>query len=183
MGTGRGKREEKNLQNQAQAQMDAWQPTAIENKDTADILQFKNDWSSGKDIKDIDYLKPYYNLFNSAKNRETDERGIGAMGFNDLTGGSGQLAGLIGRQLQARNEQNASGQLYNAANQAHDAATNQGNFLTGVADNRAAGKAGLANQRYTAYLNRPHRPSFWEKLLAGGQQAAASFASSSGGGG
>ena len=32
--------------------------------------------------------------------------------------------------------------------------------------------ANMSSNRYTAYLNRPKQPSFWEKLALGGVQAA-----------
>jgi hypothetical protein len=174
MGSSRGKNStENNLSNQSQQAYDAWQPTALETKQNDRTIKFLDDWDSGKDIGEMDAVKPYFNLYNSAVNRDADEQGVGAMGFNDLTGGgNGKMAALVGEQLKSRRQQDASGQLYGAANQAYSDAQNEGNVLSGMAEGRMAGKAGLAEQRYSAYLNRPRVPSIWEKLLLGGVQAA-----------
>lgn len=173
MGSSRGKNTtETNLQNQSQQAYDAIQPTAFETEEEARIKKFRDDWDSGKDIGEMDYVKPYFNLYNSAVNRNSDEQGVGAMGYNGLTGDNGKMAALVGEQLKSRRQEDASGQLYNAANQAYEGATNEGITLSGMDENRMATKAGVANQRYSTYLNRPRVPSIWEKLLLGGVQAA-----------
>ncbi len=177
MGTGRGKRQEETYRKDADAQIAAWQPTPIETKKNERVTKFLGDWDSGKDVSEMDYVKPYFNLYNSAVNRQqNEEQGVGALGTNQLTGGDGRMGGLIGKQIAARNQQDASGQLYNAANQAYEGATNEGEFLINTSEGRAGNKAGLMQQRYTSYLNRPKKPSIWETLLQGGLQAGAAYA-------
>lgn len=145
------------------------------------MIKFQDDWDSGKDIGEIDYVKPYVNLYNSAVNRQAgEEQGVGALGTNELTGGGGKMGSLIGQQLASRRQQDASGQLYNAANEAYENAQGEGDSLIATANNRLSGKAGLAEQRYTSYLNRPKKPSIWEQLLTGGMSAVGSYAGAGG---
>jgi hypothetical protein len=181
MGTGRGaKKKEENLEREATAATNAWQATPFETEETARINKFRKQWDDGTDIGSMDYVKPYFNLYKSAINRDTDEQGVGVLGANGLSGASGAQAGLIGQQLKARREQDASGQLYDAANEAYADSTGQGNVMAQMTGSRLAGKAGLANQRYTSYLNRPKKPSIWETLLMktieGAGQAAGAYA-------
>jgi hypothetical protein len=176
MATGRGKKREQQLEQKADAQIAAWQPSPLEQQQTARTQKFLTDWDSGKDVGEIDALRPYMNLYNSSVNREQDERGIGAMGFNDMTGGNGNMAAMVGEQLKARRQQQASGQLYNAANAAHaDATGNQAQFLMGLSENRAAGKAGLVNNQLSAYYGRQKKPSIWETILGGAAQVGAAY--------
>lgn len=180
MATGRGKKEETNLQNQAQTAYNEYKPSALETKQNDRVTNFLSDMDSGKDVKDIDYLRPYYNLYNNAASDDfSGLSGVGLLGNNALSGSNGQIAGVIGKQLASRRQQEASGDLYNAVNDAQTAATNEGNYLINTEQNRMAGKAGLANERYTAYLNRPRKPSIWEQLLQGGMQAGAAYLSHS----
>jgi hypothetical protein len=167
------KQREADLQKQSDAAVAAWKPSPLEEAQQKRVTGFLSDWDSGKDVSEIDYLRPYYNLYNNAADDTPDMAGEGLLGNNMLSGANGQVAGLIGKQLQSRRQQDASGQLYNAATAAHaDATGSQIPFLVGTEQNRFAGKAGLADQRYMAYLNRPKKTPFWQSLLLGGMQTA-----------
>jgi hypothetical protein len=177
MSSSRGRQQETNLQNQAQAATNAAavvNPLQQQQQDR--ILNFNNQWDSGTDVKDINYLKPYYNLYEGAA-RDTDpEAGGGLLANNLLSGANGRLATLIGEQQASRRKEAASGQLYDAANQAQQAATSEGNVVAGADTAQRMGVANLANQRYTAYLDRPQRPSIWEQILGGAMNAGAAYA-------
>lgn len=180
MGTGRGKekQQESQLLTNAQSAQAAYQESPLEAQQRARVQGFLSDLDAGKDVRDINYVKPYLNLYNNAINRQTDEKGVGTLGFNALSGeGGGKMAGLIGAQLKARRDQDASGQLYNSVNAAQaDATNNQLPFLIGTEQSRMANKAHMATGLYSTYLNRPQRQSIWEKMLLAGIQGGSQIA-------
>lgn len=178
MGSGRGRNERR--EDQAHAthvqQIQQWQPTPVETRQNERILGFINDVDSGKDVKDISYLKPYFNLYENAKGAQNAERmGSGALNL----GGEGN-ANMVNRLREVHGErraQDAAGQLSNAYNAAYaDATGNQIPFLTGLSENRHAGKTGATGSLYSTILNRPRQQPFWQQLLMGGMQAAGTVA-------
>lgn len=154
------------------------QADPLETAQRARVQGFLDDMKAGKDVRDMEYVRPYFNLYNSAINRQTDEKGVGTLGFNALSGGGGgKMAGLIGEQLKARRDQDASGQLYNSFNAAQaDATNNQLPFLIGTEQSRMANKANMATGLYSTYLNRPQRQSIWERILLAGIQGGSQIA-------
>jgi hypothetical protein len=173
MGSGRGHQQEQNLQNQSQAAINtAAQVNPLQQQQQDRLMKFNNDWDSGKDVSQIDYLKPYFNLYNNASKDTTDQAGVGLLGNNALAGSNGRLATLIGEQQKSRRQEDASGQLYNAANQARADATGEGNVISAADTNQRMGVADLSERRYTNYLNRPRQTPFWQTLLQGGMMAA-----------
>ncbi|HEX8636658.1 MAG TPA: hypothetical protein VF692_01245 [Pyrinomonadaceae bacterium] len=172
MATGRGKKEEQRLQQEATTATNAWQPSELEKKLEANTLGFLNDWDSGKDVKDISGLQPYMNLFQNAKKGEAAEKlGGGILNLGNANSG---MAEKMRQQVQLRQEESASGQLYDAANAAHAGATGVlAPQLMNLSENRLSGRAQLANQRYSNYLNRPKTPNPFLQLLGTGMQAAA----------
>lgn len=167
MGTGRGKKRERELERKADVATQQVQPSELEKLQEKNVLDFIKQWQSGKDVKDIDALSPHLNLFNNAKESENVEK-LGGGGFN-LAGKEGaKVAGLVREQNALRKEQEAAGNLYNAANTAYGYATGSiAPRLMAAHENRVFGKAQLANNRYNAYLNRPQKPNPW--LMAFGQ--------------
>lgn len=101
---------------------------------------------------------------------------------NQLAGANGQLTGLIGKQLAARKQQQASGDLYNAAQGAYHDSIAEGQGIAGSDTAQRLNIAQLANQRYTSYLNRPDRPGFFTRMLTGFAQGAGQAAGMSAGG-
>lgn len=176
MATGRGKNKEEDYRKQADQHLDNYKAGEYETNQTRRINKFHSEWDAGKDVGGMDYVKPFLDLYKGASANREAEQGMGVLGNNQLTGGNGQMAGLIGQQLQSRRQENASGMLYDAVNSAHSDSVQQGNFMAQMGDNRLGNKANMSQQRYTAYLNRPKKPSIWETLLQGGLAAGAAYA-------
>lgn len=177
MGSGRGNSQETNLSNQAQAaSTKAAEVNPLQQAQQASIQKFWGDRDAGKDVGQISYLSPYYNLFNSSKNANQNYAGDGLLSDNAMAGGNGRMLGLIGKQLQDRKEQQASGDLYNASNEAYRDSVNTGMGIANADTQQRLELANQANQRYSTYLNRPRKPSIWEQLLGGAMGAASSFA-------
>lgn len=176
MGTGRGRKREQELERKADNAIAQIKPSPLEDLKNRRTIDFLKDWESGKDVRDIDYLKPYLNLYDEAVGQSQNYAGEGLLGNNALSGSNGQVAGLIGQQLADRRKQGAAGQLYNTANMAYMGANSDADNLINVENNRQMGRAGLINDQYTAYLGRQKKPSIWEQLLQGGMNVAASYA-------
>ncbi len=172
MGTGKGKKQETQLQQQAQQAYNEVKPSDYELYQKPLDLQLLKDLNSGKDVRDVEGLRWNLNLFNNA-GKDPDVSGQGLLGQNQLTGANSNMMGLIGQQLKARQEQENQGQLYNSVIDAKNSAQDRSLGFAGMEGNRQMGRAELANNRYTAYLNRPRKPSFWENLLMGGLSAGA----------
>lgn len=172
MGTGRGRREERRLQNEATAATNAVQPTPYERYQQPLDLQLLRDLDSGKDVSEIDGLRWSYNLFQNA-GRDPDLEGVGLLGNNALAGGNQKQLGLIAQQLKARERQQNEGLLYDSVQGARQGAMARSQGFAGMEDSRNRFRAEMANQRYSTYLNRPRQQSMWERLLLGGMQAGA----------
>lgn len=179
MGTSRGKekKREEVLQTQADTATAEWQPSELEKQQESRVSGFLKDWDSGKDVKDISFLRPFMNLFQGAKTGQAAEK-LGAGALNLSGAGAGGMAEVMRQQNQLRKEEAASGQLYDSANGAYQYASGTlAPSLMGMSENRLSGKAQLANQRYNSYLNRPKTPSPWMQLLTSGIGAAGAAAS------
>jgi hypothetical protein len=173
MGTGRGKQQETVLLNRDKASIDkAAEVNPLQSARQADLLNFRGQVNNGTDIKDIDLMRPNMNLFNNAQRDGADETGVGLLGSNALSGANGKLATLIGEQQKSRRQEQAQGDLYNAFNQTQHEAAGEGQQIAQADTAQRLGVAGLNNQLYTQYLNRPNRPSWWQPLLQGGMMAA-----------
>lgn len=160
MPTGRGKKKEEGLGVQATAAYNQVQPTPLESKLEASSLAFLNDMSSGKDVKDIEALKPYTNIYNSATSDQQNDRK--SNGLLDATGAGGGAAQAYGAYLKYKRQQDAAGQLENAYNMTNAQVTGSiAPMLIGQANQRNMGRAGLAQQAFTSYQNRPADQGFW----------------------
>ena len=175
MGTSRGKNQETNLQNQAQAATDAIKPTAYEDYANKRNLSLLTQLDSGKDVKDIAELSPNLNLFNSSVANNQDYAGEGLLSPNALSGGNTGQLGLISKQISDRRRQQAEGDLYNGVMDARQAAEAGGQWGAVQENSRNMGKAGIVNQRYTAYLNRPQKPGILSSIIGGGASVAGSL--------
>lgn len=178
MGSGRGNSQETNLSNQAEAaSTKAAEVNPLQQAQQDRIKKYWGDLDAGKDVSQISYLSPYYNLFNNSKNANQNYAGDGLLSDNAMAGGNGRMLGLIGQQMKARKEQQASGDLYNAANQAYGDSVSTGMGVANADTSQRLELANQANQRYSSYLNRPRKPSIWEQLLGGAMGAASSYVS------
>lgn len=174
----RGKQDQQqqdNLNAQAQTATDSIAPSAYEQYQQPQDLNTLQQLDSGADVSNIDGLRWTANLYNN-RNKGFDDKGVGLLGNNQLSGnGNSQMLGAINEQEKARNDQEASGQLYNAVGQERQNALDRSQGFASQDDNRNFAKAGLANQRYSTFLNRPQRPSLFSQLLGGGMNAAAAY--------
>lgn len=183
MGSSRGKTNrarEDAAYNATQASIQQWQPSELEKKQNERVLGFINDVDSGKDVKDIKYVSPYFNLYNNAKNTQNQER----LGSGALQLGSQSNPNYVARMREVnseRRQQEAAGQLSNAFNAAYSDATNQQiPFLTGLSEQRHAGKTQANSGLYQTLLHRPKQTPFWQQLvlagISGGAQVAGAAA-------
>lgn len=175
MGTGRGRKEEQRLKTEADQATAAWQPSELENIQNQRTVDFLKQWGKGDDVKDISYLNPYMDLFRNAKNGEAAEKlGAGALVMSNPNSG---MAERMRQQNEMRQEENAAGQLYDSANSAYLNATGViAPQLMQMNENRVAGKARLANDRYVAFFNRPKQAPWWQQMLNSAAQGASSAA-------
>lgn len=177
MGTKRDRREakaqEKTYQQEADTQIEKIKPTPFEDYYNTRNLNLLKGLDSGKDVRDIAELSPYLNLYDSAAKDQPELAGEGLLSNNQLAGGNGQLAGLIGKQLQSRRQQDASGALYNAVQGARGEAVSGGQWGSQMDNTRNIAKSGILNDRYNSFANRRKQPGFWERLLTGGMAAGA----------
>lgn len=180
MGTSRGKKEQQ--VNTAQAQVEtaiqAVKPTELETKVQASSTKFLDDISAGKDVKDIEGMSPYYDLYNGAVNAGEAEKysGGGALSFAE-NGGNSNLATLLRGQQQARNEQAGAGQLYNALNARRGQV--EGNIvplLMNSQANRDNTVLGARTGIYQSVLAQPEKTPFWQSALLAGIGGASSIA-------
>ncbi len=182
MGSSRGKQKE----NKAEARVDQayaeYKPSPLEEMRTKRTMKFLQDFEGGKDVKDIEALSPYLNLFNNAKNSQSNQMvGRGAVALAN-PGAANQVSDLD-KYVQAQREQDASGMLYNAANEGYQDAVSESGALMNMDQQRKAGRLGFANQQYHTVMNRPQRIPLWERLLKIGASAGTSIASGGMGGG
>lgn len=176
IGTGRGRREETRLQNEATAATNAVQPTPYERYQQPLDLKLLQDLDSGKDVSEIDGLRWSYNLFQNA-GQDPELEGAGLLGNNALAGGNQSQLGLIAKQIKARERQQNEGMLYDSVQDARAGAMGRSQGFSGMEDSRNRFRAEMANQRYSTYLNRPRPQSAWERILLGGMSSAAKIGS------
>lgn len=173
--TGSGKKkQEKQLQQQAQTAYQEIKPSDYELYQKPKDLQFIKDLDTGKDVRDIDQLRWHLNLFDNAQ-KDPNLSGMGLLGQNQLTGANSNLMGLIGQQIAGRQQQQAQGDLYNAVQDTRGETFGRLGDFSNMEASRQMGRAGLANQMFTSYLHRPKKPSLFEQILGGGAQVAAGF--------
>lgn len=176
MGSSRGKQQTTQAKTQADTAYREYTPSPLEIEQNNRILKFNRQRDNGTDIKDIDAVSPYYNLFEGAKrNQENSMVGTGALALAGDTNRS-KDAGRLQQQMQSEKEQNAAGMLYNAYNQTDANLNNQGNFLIGVDQQRKSGRAGMAQQMYQTELHKPKNTPWWQTALGvGGQVGSAAI--------
>jgi hypothetical protein len=166
--TGSGKKKEQQLQNTTQTYIQqAAQPTEMQTALDKHNKAVIEGLDSGKDVKDISELSPYYNLYNNSINDNQDYAGEGLLSANELSGGNSGQLGLIGKQLNARRKQQAQGDLYNAVQGARNDATTGGMWSANLTNQRNLGVAGLEDNLYNQYLNRPNRPGLFSQIMQG----------------
>lgn len=134
-----------------------------------------NALDSGTDVRNIKELNPYLNLFDSSVANNQNYSGQGLLSQNELSGGNSRQLGLIAQQIQARQKQQAQGDLYNAVQGAHQAAESGLQWGAGMDQNRNMGNAQMQNQRYTTIWSRPQQPSIWSQILGGAARVATAF--------
>jgi hypothetical protein len=174
MGTGSGKKEEKRLSQQAQTAYQEIKPSDYELYQKPKDLAFIKDLDSGKDVRDIEGLRWHLNLFDSAQ-RDPNLAGMGLLGQNQLTGANSNLMGLIGKQIQARQQEQAQGDLYNSVQDARAETHGRLGQLSEMEASRQMGRAGVANQMYATYLHRPKKPGILSQVLGAGAQVASGY--------
>jgi hypothetical protein len=180
MGTGGGKQkkqEETYRKQQDAAIQQVRTPSEYEKHQQPLDLAFLKDLNSGKDVRDIDSLRWNLNLFDNAQKDPAEVAGAGLMGDNALVGANQNVMGMIGKQLQARQQQQAQGDLYNSVQNTRAETHGRLGQFADAEQARNMGFANMSSNRYTAYLNRPKQPSFWEKLALGGVNAAGQLGS------
>jgi len=134
-----------------------------------------NALDSGTDVRNIKELNPYLNLFDSSVANNQNYTGQGLLSQNELSGGNSRQLGLIAQQTQARQKQQAQGDLYNSVQGAHQAAESGLQWGAGMDQNREMGNAQMQNQRYTTIWSRPPQPSLLGQILRGAAGGAAAF--------
>lgn len=164
---GKQKKEEQQAHNQANQTIQEYKASPLEEAETARIMKFRKQWDGGTDVKDIEGLAPYLDLFNSSKQGQENARvgtGMFALGGQNSAGDVSKASDLE-KMIQSQKEQAGQGMLYNAANNANAEATGQGNFLINTDQQRKAGRAGLAGNFYNSILNRPQKTPWWQTAL------------------
>lgn len=177
MATGRSKKkqEETDLKNQAQAAVNEIKPSDYELYQKPLDLALLKDLDSGKDVSQIDGLRWTHNLFQN-RNKGFEDTGVGLLGANELSGNANAgMLGAVREQIKARNDQDAQGALYDSVNESRGNAMARSMGFAGMEGNRNLQKADLTNQRYTSFLTRQQKPSFWQQMLMGGMQAGATL--------
>jgi hypothetical protein len=176
MGSGRGKKNEQAALQTAQTAYKEYTPDPLEEMRKKRTMKFLGDFDSGKDVKDMEALSPFLNLYNNAKNSQSNQqigRGVVALGRSGNT--DAQVSDLD-KYVQAQREQDASGMLYDAANEGYQNAVNESQNLINIDQTRKANRAGIANQMYGIQLNRPKQKPLWERLLGIGASAGSTIA-------
>lgn len=176
MGTSRGKKQEETYRKEADTARAEVKASPLEEKRNASAMQFFNDIESGKDVSEIAALKPNLNLYNAAvSDQQNDRKGTGILQLG-ARGANPNQAAALDTYMKYQRQQNAAGQLENAYNATYaDYSGNLSPLLMQMSNQRQATKAGLAQDAYKTYLNRPKTPSIWEKLLQGGISAATAY--------
>lgn len=114
-------------------------------------------------------MSPYLDIFNAASAKQKGQRfGLGMLNMGASNANPNLMAALA-QQDESHRRQDAANQLNNAF--AFKDAQVRGGIpnLIGIAENRAGGKAGMANQNANAAANRwsqfQIRPGFWATML------------------
>lgn len=160
-------------------------PSELQTRLEQEDLNFLDD-TSGKngpmDIYKVRGMEPYLDLYNHAKEGQTQERfGEGAL---TLAGdGSSGWGKLMKEHRAAQREQDAAGQLSNAFAVKNAEVRGSALPLINAGINRASSAAGVASnnagQAGNIWMNyrQTQRPSFWSQLLGGIQGVAQGAAS------
>lgn len=127
---------------------------------------------SNKDWTTVDEFRPSLDLYNSSIANNEDYAGEGLLSPNALSGGNAGQLGVISKQIKDRRQSQAAGDAYNSVMGAVKDAETGGQWSAGMDQSRNMNNAGMQNDRYTAWLQRPKKPSFWENLLMGGLSAS-----------
>lgn len=186
MGSSRGKNQEKVAETRFNTAYDDYKADPLEKYRSERTMNFMKEFDSGKDVKDMEAVSPYYNLFQNAKNAQMNGqigKGVVALGQNP---NSDRQVSDQDKYLQSQREQNASGMLYDATNNAYNGAMNESQFLINTAQNRAGNRLNTAGNMYSNILNRPKQPSLFERIMGiatGAGRTAASLGVNFGGGG
>jgi hypothetical protein len=182
MGSGRGKKNEKAALQTAQTAYNEYKPSPLEEKRTARTMKFLDQYEGGTDVKDMEALSPFLDLFNNAKNSQMNQRigsGVVALG---RSGNSDSQITDADKYIQAQREQDAAGMLYNATNDAYRGATDESYNLINVDQSRKANRVGLANNMYQIQMQRQKNKPLWERILGYTIQAGQAAAGAAGGG-
>lgn len=146
------------------------QPTEFEKLKSDQAINFINQSQGSGGIEGIDALKPYLNLYNSAiSDQKADRQSNGIL--NLARGGNPAQAQALDTYMKYKRQQDAAGNLENAYNATNADLTGQGFNLAQMANSRNLGKASLAQQAYSTYLNRPKTPGVLDRILQFGQLA------------
>lgn len=172
-------------------------PTPVEDKLNTQNLSFLNavegkaddGTSSPFDIRDSRLgLAPHLQMFDSAVNRQDDDRaGTGAIQMG-LQGSNPNLTALLSEQRKGRAAQDAGGGLERAFSLRNAEVRGSALPLIGLNQSRNAttlgalgGMYGHASQGYqnaqSNYIDQASRPSFWSQLALAGVGAAGGAAS------
>jgi hypothetical protein len=176
MGSSRGNQAQELAQAKttADTQLNNFTENPLEKLRKDRTMKFLTQFDGGADVKDMEALSPYYNLYNNAKQSQTNQQvGRGAVALGGAP--TSQLSDLD-KYTQAQREENAQGMLYNAANEGYQGAVNESQSLINTEQSRASNKAGLAANMYQAQLARPRQAPLWERLLGMGIQGAGAVA-------
>jgi hypothetical protein len=183
MGTNRGKKQEDKMLKTAEADRAAIQETSLEKMYRERAENFLRQSQGGGGVESIDLLKPYLQLFNRAANDQQNQRtSTGVLQLGAQNANPNQAA-AYNAYLNYKRQQDAAGTLENAYNAANSEVAGQSFDLAQMANSRNLGKAGLSQQAYSTYLNRPKSPPLWQQIaqtVIGGAQAAGGMMSGAG---
>lgn len=176
MATGRGKdkKQEEVYRKAADAEREKYVESPLEAKLRIRAENFLTQSAGSGGIESIDALKPHLDLYNSAvSDQQNDRQSTGILQL--ARGGDPNQAAAFNTYMKFRRQQDAAGQLENAYNQTSADITGQSFNLAGMANQRLSDRAGMAQQAYQTYLNKPVHPSMLQQGLGfamGGLQAA-----------
>lgn len=155
----------------AEADRAAIQETPLEKMYRERTENFLKQSQGSGGIESIDMLKPYLQLFNRASADQQNQRtSTGILQLGSQNANPNQAA-AYNSYLNSKRQQDASGMLENAYNAADAQATGQAFDLAQMANSRNLGKAGISQQAYATYLNRPKTPGILDRILQFGQLA------------
>jgi hypothetical protein len=182
MGGDRGKRQEESYRKDADAARAAVVESPLEKQIRERAENFFTQAKGSGGIESIDALKPYLDLYKGATSAQKNDRQSTGI-LNLARGGNSAQSQAYDTYMQYKRQQDAAGQLENAYNATNADMTGQGMNLAQMANSRNMGKAGLAQQAYSTYLNRPKAPPLWQQIAGvamGGLSAAGTAGGSKG---